>query len=446
MSLTSKPLWTEGMFVKPQHFQQYDRWIEHLLEARVAGLRPHGWGLLELAVDESLLKLGQIGLARCEAVMRDGGVISIPRQMPAPPPRQVPPNLKNARVFLGVPARARDSAEVAEPNANMRRLKSLTHAVRDTSAPEREPVEIRIGQPNAMLVFEGEPIDGLVLLPFARISEVTPAGTVELSETYIPPCLNYQAAPRLIGALNEVLGLIHARGEALAERADPSRMSAESAGIIDVLLLRVMNSTQAIFHHFSHLPGTHPEVLYREFVRFAGDLATFDAQRRRTQNFPAYIHDDLEQSLEPVLAILRQAMNIVIERTAVSLPLQERGYGIRTAGINDRTLFSGGRFVLVVSADIPSEVLRTQFPATTKIGSVEQIRDLVNLQLPGIPLRSLPVAPRELPYLQSAVYFELDQTHDLWRSLMRSAAFAFHVSGDYPNLHMEFWAIRAGQS
>lgn len=446
MSLTSKPLWTEGMFVKPQHFQQHDRWMEHLVEARVAGMRPYAWGLRALLLDEQLLKLGQIGLARCDAILPDGGVIEIPGQMPAPPPRRPPPNLQKARVFLAVPARARDSAEIAEPGANQRRFKPMPQGVRDTSAPEREPVELRLGQLNAALVFEGEPTDGLVLLPLACIEEVKASGAVELSDTYIPPCLDFQASKRLLEVLGEVHGLVHARGEALAERADPSRMSADSAGLIDILLLRVMNSSEALLHHLARLPGTHPEVLFREFVRLAGDLATFDNHRRRPAALPPYVHDDLESSLEPVLAVLRQALNLVIERNVVSLPLQERGYGIRTATINDRTLFAGSRFVLVVSAGIPHEILRTQFPATTKIGSVEQIRDLVNLQLPGIPLRSLPVAPRELPYLQGAVYFELDQSHDLWRSLARSAAFAFHVSGEYPDLHLEFWAIRAGQS
>lgn len=445
MSVTSKPLWTEGMFVKPQHFQQHDRWLEHLVEARVAGLTPHAWGLRSLAIDEQLLKLGQVALTRCEAVLPDGSVIDIPGQMPAPAPRRIPPTQKHALVYLAIPARARDAAEITEPGAAMRRFNALQQPLRDTSAPDREPTEIKLGQLNASLVLEGEPVDGFVLLPVARVAEVTAAGEVKLSPTYIPPCLDHLASARLTEVMGEVHSLIHARAEALAERTDPTRMAADSAGLIDMLLLRVMNSADAVMNHLARLPGAHPEVLYREFVRLAGDLATFNTQSRRAPHLPPYAHDDLEGSLEPVLLVLRQALNLVIERNVVPLPLQDRGYGISTATINDRTLFSGGRFVLVVSAGIPHETLRTQFPATTKIGSVEQIRDLVNLQLPGIPLRSLPVAPRELPYLQGAVYFELDQSHELWRTLTRSAAFAFHVSGGYPELHMEFWAIRAAQ-
>lgn len=446
MSVTSKPLWTEGMFVKPQHFQQHDRWLEHLVEARTAGLVPHAWGIRALAIDEQLLKLGQFALTRCEAVLPDGSVIDIPGQAPPPEPRRVPSTHNQPLVFLAVPARAGDAAAIVEPGAALRRFRALQQGLRDTSAPDREPVEIRLGHLNAGLVFEGEPTDGLILLPLARVAEVTATGEVKLSPTYIPPCLNFAASPRLVEVLGEVRGLVHARAEALAERTDPTRMAADSAGLIDLLLLRVMNAADAVLQHLSHLPQAHPEELFRELVRLTGELATFNTHHRRTPQLPAYIHEDLETSIEPVLDLLRQALNLVIERNVVPLPLQDRGYGISTATINDRTLFSGARFVLVASASIPYEVLRSQFPATTKIGSVEQIRDLVNLQLPGIALRTLPVAPRELPYLQGAVYFELDQSHDLWRTLTRSAAFAFHVSGGYPDLHLEFWAIRTGQS
>jgi type VI secretion system protein ImpJ len=176
-------------------------------------------------------------------------------------------------------------------------------------------------------------------------------------------------------------------------------------------------------------------------LRLAGELSTFTQSRRRP-DLPAYRHDDLQSVLLPLMQFLRQALSVVIERNAISLPLQERGYGVSTATIADRTLLQGSRFILVVTASVPAEQVRVQFPNQVKIGSVEQIRDLVNLQLPGIPIRALSVAPREIPLLQNATYFELDQSHELWRPLVRSAAFAFHVSGDYSDLHLEFWAVR----
>lgn len=446
MALTNKPLWLEGMFVRPQHFQQHDRWIEHFVERRVAGLSPYGWGLAEIGFDAGLLEIGQIGLTTCRAVMPDGSVVDVPVDAPPPPSRPVPATAEGARVLLTLPVRPRDGAEVASEAAPGRRYGARAVSVRNTTAGDREPVELTVAGPRLALAFDGEPLDERVALPIARIGAVEPGGRVRLAEGFVPPCLAFGASARLVAAMNEVRALLRSRVEALAERADPSRATAESAGLVDLMVLSIVDGAEALFAHLAAAPTLHPEVIYRELVRLVGQLSAFDAARRRPPPLEPYRHDGLEATLEPILAALRQALEVVVERHAVPLPLQERGYGILTATIADRTIMQpGSRFVLAAIAAMPAEQLRVQLPATMKIGSVEQIRDLVNLQLPGVPLKSLPVAPRELPYLAGAVYFELDQSVELWRSIPRSAAFALHVSGDYPDLHLEFWAVRAAK-
>jgi type VI secretion system protein ImpJ len=78
-----------------------------------------------------------------------------------------------------------------------------------------------------------------------------------------------------------------------------------------------------------------------------------------------------------------------------------------------------------------------------KLGPVEKIRDLVNLQLPGVPVLPLPVAPRQIPYHAGFVYFELDQSHDLWAQLKTSGGIAMHLPDDFPGLGLELWAVRS---
>ena len=99
--------------------------------------------------------------------------------------------------------------------------------------------------------------------------------------------------------------------------------------------------------------------------------------------------------------------------------------------------------VLIAKADAPAETLRRVFFSTAKVGAVEHIRELVNVALPGIELRALPVAPRQMPFVPDAQYFELDRNSPHWQRMQNSGDFAIHVSGDFPNLQLELWAIRA---
>jgi type VI secretion system protein ImpJ len=131
-----------------------------------------------------------------------------------------------------------------------------------------------------------------------------------------------------------------------------------------------------------------------------------------------------------------------LEQTAIAIPLQERRYGVHVGPIVDRSILRAASFVLVVRADVPTETLRRLFPSQVKIGAVEHIRELVNVAIPGIAVRALPVAPRQIPFYAGASYFELDRNSPHWQQLQSSGGFAIHVSGDFPNLQLELWAIR----
>lgn len=207
-------------------------------------------------------------------------------------------------------------------------------------------------------------------------------------------------------------------------------------------MLQLINRVEPLFAHLATMTGLHPEDLYRAMLQLAGELATFSRPDKRSVHYPVYRHDFLRETFAPVVEDLRHALSMVIEAHAVPIPLEQRQYGIRVALMRDPELLRSASFILAVSAQMPPEAIRSGFPPQVKIGTVETIRNLVNLQLPGIGLRPLPVAPRQLPYHANYTYFELDRGSELWSQLATSGGFALHVAGDFPGLQMQFWAIR----
>jgi type VI secretion system protein ImpJ len=158
--------------------------------------------------------------------------------------------------------------------------------------------------------------------------------------------------------------------------------------------------------------------------------------------FPHYLHEDLQASFTPVIAELRNSLSAVYEQSAISFSLVEKKYGIRVAEIVDPSLLGSAIFILSARADVPEDALRTHLPAQIKIGPVERIRQLVNAAMPGIALKPLPVAPRQIPYNAGFTYFQLEPQSEFWKELEHSGGFAIHVGGDFPGLELEFWAIR----
>lgn len=215
-----------------------------------------------------------------------------------------------------------------------------------------------------------------------------------------------------------------------------------TAEVADYMMLQMINRLEPMANHLLQMQGLHPVELFSETLQMVGELSTFVTKNKRAPLFPPYLHDDLQATFTPVITGLRQCLSMVYEQTATSLSLVEKKYGIRVAQIPDRSLLSGAMFVLAVRADMPENTLRSHLPGQIKIGPVERIRQLVNAAMPGIPIKPLPVAPRQIPYHSGYCYFELERNNDFWKELQQSGGFAMHIGGDFPGIEIEFWAIR----
>ncbi|WP_268621747.1 type VI secretion system baseplate subunit TssK, partial [Escherichia coli] len=104
-------------------------------------------------------------------------------------------------------------------------------------------------------------------------------------------------------------------------------------------------------------------------------------------------------------------------------------------------LLQSATCVRAVEANMPVDQIQRQFILQSKISSPEKIRNMVSVQIPGIPLRALMVAPRQLPYHSVFSYFELDKSGQAWTEMAAAGAVALHVSGSFPDLNMQLWAI-----
>jgi hypothetical protein len=108
-------------------------------------------------------------------------------------------------------------------------------------------------------------------------------------------------------------------------------------------------------------------------------------------------------------------------------------------------LLDTSELVLAVNGDLPVADMRQRVQQQITIASPEQISQLVNTHLPGIPIRSLPVAPRQVPFHTGFTYFELAlERQDEWfAAIKRSGALALHLPGAPHDMDVELWAIRS---
>lgn len=445
MNESLKPLWLEGMFLRPQHLQQHDRWFETTLEQRVHDLQPYAWGLRQISIDPEALELGQFQISLAEAVFPDGTSFSTEKNGVISIARQITVEDQGKRIFLALPLKSAGQLELGDGEKTHRRYSRQTSEVRNTNEADKPQAAIAVGALTARIVLEGESLDETTHIPVAEIETVSTQGQIKLSESFIPPILHASASPYLISQVDQVRSLLRKRGEMLASNTSGQGETTRS-GLLDLLALSITNNYEVLFDHISTSGRHSPELIFREFISLIGTFSAYGADDRRPPELPAYDHLDLRLTFQKLVAILDNLLSFVIEKNAVNIPLSKRDYGVWLGETTNKMIYSEARtFVLIAHANVSLEVLRTQMPIQIKIGPVEKIRELVNLQLPGVAITPMSVAPRQIPYVQNAVYFAVDVDNELWPQMQSSAAFALHLSGDYPGLGLELWAVQKGQ-
>lgn len=443
MSLHSKVVWSQGMFLLPHHFQQEARHVEYEATMRLRATGPHAWGFFELALDEGLLAVGRLGVSRASGILPDGTPFSLPQHDAQPMPLDVPADMKGELVYLAVTLAREGVTQVRFDDvdgAQACRWRALSEELRDHTNAADEPEAVQTGALELRLLRAKEVTDAHAALGVARVLERRPDSQVVIDRDYIAPQTRIDASQQLSAHASLLHGLIRQRARALGARM--GQLSHGVSEMADFLMLLALNRAEPIFRQHAHAPSVSPWSLYAACLQLAGELSTFTSDQRSPAEHPIYRHDDLQASFTPVIADLRRMLSTVLERNAIQIDLAERSHGVRLAVFPDPELARSASFVLAANAQMPAEHLRTRLPTQAKLGPPERLRDLVNLALPGITLRSLPTAPRQLPFHAGFHYFEIDRGGELWKQLERSGSLAMHVAGDFPALELELWAIR----
>jgi type VI secretion system protein ImpJ len=440
MSWFSKVVWSEGLFLRPHHLQQNDRYLEHLVQSRTGHVSPYPWGFHDFEIDRDLAQQNKFGLRRAAGILPDGTPFDMPADSPLPPPVLVPDNAAGLHAWLIMPQITANVLEVDGSNSDSAtRYSVMPERLLDSTSKLRVEEEIDVANPRLSYEIRKTPKPGYVGLLAARIVEVRDKAIV-FDERFVPPILVTSAYPAAQGWLDRVIGWVETKLEELARyAADPSAGGGLQS--VDYFMLQMLNRHLPALRHLRASRYVHPERLYWELLQLAGELATYATKERRAREYPAYDHDNLENTFSTVLADIQRFLNVDISR-AVHLEITERAPNAFVASVRDRNLFRSATFVLEVGARRPLTEIQSQFPALFKVGPNTKMPDIVHAHLPGIGLVHMPTPPAQIRAISNHVYFYLDRMSPLWPEFSTASGIGMHFSGDWPGLELDLWAVK----
>ncbi len=443
-----KVVWYEGMTLDPHHLQQWDRYHEDVVHARIGSLTRHAWGVSELLIDEERLANGELAVLRCAGVMPDGLPFNLPDDGPLPEPRGVGEHFAATgdalTVVLALPSERPGGGNVARNGAVARETRYTSVSVSlpdDTTGSDERSVEV--AQPRFRLGFGTESLPEFTALPIAEVVR-SDTGLFALRETFIPTCLRIGASARLRQFARKLLELLVARSTTLAERWRGVTQQRElSPADLTVLGLNLAMSTYVPLLNHHHAGGdTHPEAFYTTLLGLAGHLAAFTpGVSVAPRDYPVYNHADLGACFNALDDILTELLGGAAPKANYTrVPLVEQRPNLYFAH-PDGPLLDEAQFFLLVRSDDLSEVRLTQeLPQMIRVASPDTIDAVLRSYTRALSVEHTNRLPSGVPMDNQATYFQLQKRGPFWEAIQASGGLAVFIPAEFGHLKMELIA------
>ncbi|SET55268.1 type VI secretion system baseplate subunit TssK [Thorsellia anophelis] len=450
-----RPLWNEGAFLSPQQFQQQSRW-EAYTNDRIARLyTAHPWGVVEAQFDNDALTIGRVHCQQLILRLPDGTMIDTDLADDLPPTRDIHEYDVGTRqaltIYLSLPLLHANGENVhldrseSESSSRLdkqrpRRFKQAWIAVQDLLGSETESLSVE--RHHLSLRFDGEEHAAYVSCPIGRLVR-DGQGPWYYASDFIPPLMAFSASKLLCDQLAQLVTQLSAKRARLMNMRRESNERMADFAVADVSLfwlLNALNTHQSVLTDFVANPTVHPELIYRELARLAGALLTFSLTHE-IDSIPTYQHESPEAVFFPLFALIRELLDASLPSRVIALEMERITPNQWRVPLHDDRLKTAADFYLSVRSTLPAHQLMSLFPQLCKVGSPDEVNNLINVALVGIPLIALTHVPAAIPLRLENHYFSLDLTHPSARAMMDSGYCAFYVPSTLPDIQLELFAV-----
>ncbi|MCA8002599.1 type VI secretion system baseplate subunit TssK [Burkholderia metallica] len=442
----TRPLWAKGIFMTPQHFQQQALW-NHATDERIARITsPDPWGVCRIAFDTQALTIDRLQVSVLDLRLPDGTLVdseSADRLPPARDLNDVPAQADSVVVLIGLPLldpQGGNCIDIDERPARPRRFRREYLQVADVNGDNVE--EISVERHALALLFDFEVSSDYVTCPIGRISR-NAQGRFEMDAAFVPPCLFLSASSHLVGRMTRLSEILLAKSASLAVRRRERSDQIADYAVADVSLFWLLHSVNSCWPELARLcqaPDQHPERLYGTLARLAGSLLTFSTAET-LQSIPAYDHLDPDPVFAELESLIRTLLDTVVPSRVVPIALEKLRGTSWLGKINDDRLVEGAEYYLSVQSGLPAHALLEQLPRLCKAGSPDDVEQIVNSALPGIPLRAMSRVPAAIPVRIENQYFALDGAHAAFKRMMDARACQFYIPASVPDVSLELYVV-----
>ena len=419
-------VWSEGMFIAPQHFQHFDVAMQRYVnEVAQLDLASGDYGVSELELNGDALAMGKLAIREAAGVFPDRLFFRLLRELVI----DIPDGVVDEVVHLAVPLAITGAAHFGTGEETARMIKSRQE-LRDLNDPDNDPVETEIAEVGACLLLGNVDLSGFAAIPVARILEKTAEGRVILDRSFMPQAIDLRASRILTDRLEETISLARARaGNAAGRVATDTGTRSETSLMTEQLELQVLNRWLVVLQNEARLGRISPRRLFQDLASLSVELDAILG--KPTRDDLLYDPARMAECFEDVLGGLRRKLTLEKPVSVMALSWNTELFETRRLLrliIPTRVLAEERRPILALSGPDGTSKLAELGPLACKLAGLSAMPDLVSRGLQGVDLAPLAAAPPELRSRSDAAFFAINTSSAHWqRYLDKREALALHI-------------------
>lgn len=442
----NKILWTDGMFIHPQHFQQQDSYYENLLINYTDLHSAYNFGINMLEIDESYLKLNKILIRKAAGLFPNGILFSIDQN--APVTIDIPNNYSNKSVYLGLSLHNNYMLDNLISDQKSRknpyiRYYGVEEELKDSCQTSRQVKSILTGKLNINLFLEDDDLEQLILLPIAKILDAHEG--VNIDKAYIPPCLTVAGSSILMSYISKVKSLLNNYIYSASSALNVEDSSKQLGKVENLLLLQTISRFKYLFDLLSKEPKLKPYTLFKHIISLIGSLIVFSKNSSLFINTD-YDHLDLANSFNSLMNVanilFHELTSLRAVQVAFNLDVLE-GYSIYTANLNNVNFLETAEIIIGIECgNIPPKQDNEVFLRSIKISAIQDIKRIITRQVLGVNYKQITTLPVYVTYDDKTIYFKISKDTIFWQQLTKDKDIGLYLGDIQIKVNnVTLWAI-----
>lgn len=420
-------LWSEGMFLRPHHFQIADRQWNTRLRQATEHLRPFNWGFAQLEIDAAAVSNYQFSVRSCQVILESGIMLSLPGnlELDSRQFRDAAGGIETLDVHIGVPSFRPDAGNTLSPDAQGGNVERRYRPDEVTAVDENtgdDPAPVSVKRHRGRLLWGTEDMTGYDTIQVGRVKLSGSGGSAVPDPAYFPPVLDISVWSPLLGVCEDISnGLSMANYALIRDFADRefTELLGIPRGIEAVVKMLATNRYVASLDQMCKTPRMHPYTIYLELLRLAATMGVFRG-KRTAPALPDYQHDDLGKCFLG----MKEIIDGLLDRIGTSTFVQ-RSFQLRNERLEvdlEESWVAGHRLFYIGVKGVESISALDRTVARLKICAPSDFATVTQKRLGGVGCRRLRMVPSSLPDREGTYYLQLEMEGEFWDHIERDKA------------------------